>query len=674
MKRRRLGILVCFFAVLVLFVVSNTFSRISATDIQETPVQEAQEIAEENSSSNAELIKEETTVISETENSLANSDETVLLKNQVQIGTRALGVVEVSSFTQLKDTIELANLTNDTVTIKLMNSFDIEEGIKISSNVEIVSDNSQTLTRKASLTNSEFFHVLSNGQLKLSTGVILNGDRISIVSTNASAIDVEGVLVIDGAIITGFVATRNSPIVVRDGGNVSLETGSITANEMDGGTLLANGGGALQVYDGGAFTMNGGSVDNNVANVWGAGINVLNGGSFYLNDGEIHHNRQLHNDATGGGIYVEEGGNFTMNNGKIHHNIAGGGAGITIGHPNDQGIDVSQININAGEIYDNQAVSDYGYGGGIFIASPHPVINMTDLYVADNSAVYGGGIYNCPTSDTKNYITSGSIFVNNTASSGGNFFYSAVPAVGYENRDFYISDRVLGGGLQNLYKDFSPRYLSGDQPLESSTYQYVNSQLLLHNEIMDSSTIELAKAEAKILIYNNSAGIAGGGITNNAFLTIGEKNAEKTLKIKKEWKVETNQIPEAIEVQLIRLDENNNEVDLEILTLTKGSDWSATLNDLPGNYSYKVKEVNADQYDVAYNEMVNGREITITITNKAKTSGSNGIVMKPSIPAKSEVATPSINTGSNDLRNGYVLLLLFSCFAMTKVLMKRSIK
>lgn len=664
MGKKKIGIMICFLGLLMSFVVSNSFSKISATDDQEILVEEVIEEQVLNEEDTKETVLLEPEAL----------DEEEPLQSQTQIGTRALGVADVTNFAQLKDTVELANLTNDTVTIKLMNSFDFEEGISISSNVEIIAVNGQTATlrRKAGFTNSEFFHVQSNGQLKLSAAVTLHGNNINIVSTNASAIDVEGVLVIDGAIITKFEAYRNSPIVVRDGGEVILESGSITANEIIGGYLLANGGGAAQVYNNGTFTMNGGSIDNNTVNVWGAGISVLNDGAFYLNNGEIHHNQQLQGDATGGGIYIEEGGDFTMNNGRIHSNQAGGGAGISVGHPNDPGIDVSQININAGEIYDNQAIGPYGFGGGIFIASEHPIINMTNLYVSDNTATYGGGIYNCPTSDTKNYITNGSIFVNNTASTGGNFFYSAASAAGFENRDFYISDRVLGGGLQKVYEDFSPRYLSGDQPLESNAYQNVNSQMLLHNEIVDTATLDLAKADAKIFIHNNSAAMAGGGITNNAFLTIGERNAEKTLKIKKEWEVEANKLPASIDVQLIRIDEHNNEVDLEKITLTKSNGWAILIGDLPGNYSYRVKEVDADQYEVAYNEVVSGREITITITNKNKTNKS---IVTPSLPSKmvtKTAASTAVETGINNRLEMYIFLMIIGCLGMAIGLKKNA--
>lgn len=538
--------------------------------------------------------------------------------NQIPISPQVESTTDITSFTQLQEKIDEANINGSTVTLKIMNSFEVESTINISSNITITAtDNvNVTLSRSSTFTSKEMFYIAPTGVLSLQERVILNGTNIFVGSTYATALNVEGKLFINGASITNFNGSR-SPIAVR-GGNVTLLTGDISFNEIPIGPTSVYGGGAIHIYESGLFTMQGGSIHNNSADVWGAGVHVANGGYFVLENGEIHHNKQKNDQSSGGGIYVDEGGDFTMNGGLIHDNEAASGAGITIGHPNDTGVDVSKIEINAGEIYNNTAFDTYGNGGGIFIASAHIELNISNLYVADNIARQGGGLYNCPTADTKVYITNGSIFTNNIATVGGDFLYKSVPNSNYENRNFYISDRVLGGGLQTLYNDYKPRYDDTATPLDASEYQYINSQLLLKNIINDSNTINLAKDEAKVLVYNNTAKLSGGGIANNGYLTIGSKDSEKTLTINKKWLLEDDLIPESIKLKLIRIDSENNEVELEIFELTEQGNWTKTISDLPGNYSYRVEEIIDGDYLVNYDTTELGRETTITVTNSKK--------------------------------------------------------
>ena len=241
--------------------------------------------------------------------------------------------------------------------------------------------------------------------------------------------------------------------------------------------------------------------------------------------------------------------------------------------------------------------------------SPYNEIKMNNVYIIENQASYGGGLYDCPTGQTELYITNGSAFIDNTATVAGNFLYK----VDSENQ-FYISSRILGGGKQSLFNDFNPRYQSDDTPLEDSEFQHVDGQLLFHNEISQRNKT-LAKEQAGLIIEGNSAEMTGGGIANNGSLIIGDKNADKTVSISKFWEGKLTDIPTSIIIDLIRIDGYGNEISLETVELNEGNDWKYSFEELPGEFNYTVKEHEVAGFKTNYETTVNGNIIQIKITN-----------------------------------------------------------
>ncbi|MBD5133936.1 MAG: hypothetical protein HDT38_05640 [Clostridiales bacterium] len=195
-----------------------------------------------------------------------------------------------------------------------------------------------------------------------------------------STVQVEGSLTIKdtsseatGKITGGW----DSGVKVTNGGNLTLESGSITGN------ATGHNGGGVNV-DGGSFTMNGGKVSGNESGntgitAGGGGVSVAGGGSFTMNGGEISGNTA----ANGGGVYVTNG-SATINGGKVSDNEAqqnGGGVGARS--------DNASVEMNGGEVSGNTSASSGGGGGGVWVKEGAS-FTMTDGKISGNTAGNGG--------------------------------------------------------------------------------------------------------------------------------------------------------------------------------------------------------------------------------------------------------------------------------------------
>jgi hypothetical protein len=159
---------------------------------------------------------------------------------------------------------------------------------------------------------------------------------------------------------------------------------------LSGGKIHQN----FAIYDGGGVCnsrggityMDGGELDDNTANDYGAG--VYNLGLYIMMTGEIKNN----DGRYGGGVFAD-GGMFILQDGKITKNYArqfGGGVVVYSG----------QFAMHGGEISENRAEYD---GGGLAF-----------LPIANAFAMSGGVIRH----NTSNYTNSGTLY----------FLYSADPA------------------------------------------------------------------------------------------------------------------------------------------------------------------------------------------------------------------------------------------------------
>jgi len=180
-------------------------------------------------------------------------------------------------------------------------------------------------------------------------------------------------------------------VIVESTGNFVMDDGAIIGNKNGCTGILASGnftmnngtisgcfgsiddwGSGVFVNSGGIFTMNGGSITNNVA-YEGGGVCVFNNGKFIMNNGIISDNTS----GKGGGVFVYGNGYFTLNNGTIYNNtssfLMGGGVYVDWGP--------TTFLMNGGKIYDNN-------GTGIFLFCSN--FNKLGGTVSDNTdyAIY----------------------------------------------------------------------------------------------------------------------------------------------------------------------------------------------------------------------------------------------------------------------------------------------
>ncbi len=150
----------------------------------------------------------------------------------------------------------------------------------------------------------------------------------------------------------GFVNINNSTIDYNTGGGILTTASSIT-NMTSSSISFNTGRFGVGVYNSGTFTMNSGSISNNVAttgsNAFGGGVS--NFATFTMNSGSISNNQTLN---AGGGVY--NGGVFLMSGGTISNNQTtdsqGNGGGVTNG---------GTFSMKGGSILNNTAAQGRGF-------------------------------------------------------------------------------------------------------------------------------------------------------------------------------------------------------------------------------------------------------------------------------------------------------------------------
>lgn len=129
-----------------------------------------------------------------------------------------------------------------------------------------------------------------------------------------NTIKVNGLLTIDGIIVTHVTGNSGSGVYVSNDSMFTLLSGAISGNtaEIDGGG----------VYNEGFFEMSGGEINSNVAGDWGGGVCNYYWGTFSMTGGKISNNKA----AAGGGVFNV--GAFSMSDGEIIGNTAIVGGGV----------------------------------------------------------------------------------------------------------------------------------------------------------------------------------------------------------------------------------------------------------------------------------------------------------------------------------------------------------
>lgn len=305
------------------------------------------------------------------------------------------------------------------------------------------------------LTN--LFVVEPGGELSLTGALTLGGwNNTGSILVNHGKTTIDGNVVIEKSTLEG-----NDVGVIEDNGSSAeliLENGTIQNHKIRG-ALSAS----IRVTEGASFTMNGGTIQANIANtsssdssspavlLLGASTFTMNGGSicnnsgqcgtavyltassnaakarFTMNGGSLSNNESRSytpNSTPTGAVFVKYSAEFVLNDGTITgncaHDGAGGGVAVMDELPTEE--HGTAFTMNGGTISNNTASGYRCSGGGIYSCSNY--VSLLGGRIENNSAYDGGGVYS--EGNTEIYTTlhiENALITGNTADQGGGLWF-----------------------------------------------------------------------------------------------------------------------------------------------------------------------------------------------------------------------------------------------------------
>ncbi len=343
---------------------------------------------------------------------------------------------------------------------------------------------------------------------------------------NDSILDNKAVYGGGGICLAGYnvVFTMKDRLTIR--GNTARNGGGLYAGEtsytvstsftMEGGTISDNiadsyGGG---VYNRGDFTFANGTISDNIADSYGGGVynrgdftfangtisdnmswkeggGVYNAKTFTLEDGSITGNKAVH---YGGGVYNSD--TFTFRNGSISNNRTTnqgsydyGGGGV---------YNTQTFVLENGTISGNTSAND---GGGVYSRG---TFRFESGMISDNTAYgSGGGVYNSATFTLHN----GTITRNHATSWGGGLYSRASFAI--ENGTVTYNTARSGGGIY-YYTGTSSALINGG----TISYNEATSDgggVYGYTNVTNGGNISFTM-NAGAIISHNTAAKNGGGV------------------------------------------------------------------------------------------------------------------------------------------------------------------
>lgn len=305
------------------------------------------------------------------------------------------------------------------------------------------------------LTN--LFVVEAGGELSLTGALTLGGwNNTGSILVNHGKTTIDGNVVIEKSTLEG-----DSMGVIEDNGSSAeliLENGTIQNHKIRGARSAS-----IRVTEGASFTMNGGTIQNNIANtsssdssspavlLLGASTFTMNGGSicnnsgqcgtavyltassnaakarFTMNGGSLSNNESRSytpNSTPTGAVFVKYSAEFVLNDGTITgncaHDGAGGGVAVMDELPTEE--HGTAFTMNGGTISNNTASGYRCSGGGIYSCSNY--VSLLGGRIENNSAYDGGGVYS--EGNTEIYTTlhiENALITGNTADQGGGLWF-----------------------------------------------------------------------------------------------------------------------------------------------------------------------------------------------------------------------------------------------------------
>lgn len=304
---------------------------------------------------------------------------------------------------------------------------------------------------------TNLFVVEEGGELSLTGALTLGGwNNTGSILVNHGKTTIDGNVVIEKSTLEG-----DSMGVIEDNGSSAeliLENGTIQNHKIRG-ALSAS----IRVTEGASFTMNGGTIQDNIANtsssdssspavlLLGASTFTMNGGSicnnsgqcgtavyltassnaakarFTMNGGSLSNNESRSytpNSTPTGAVFVKYSAEFVLNDGTITgncaHDGAGGGVAVMDELPTEE--HGTAFTMNGGTISNNTASGYRCSGGGIYSCSNY--VSLLGGRIENNSAYDGGGVYSEGNTDI--YTTlhiQNALITGNTADQGGGLWF-----------------------------------------------------------------------------------------------------------------------------------------------------------------------------------------------------------------------------------------------------------
>lgn len=304
---------------------------------------------------------------------------------------------------------------------------------------------------------ANLFVVEEGGELSLTGALTLGGwNNTGSILVNHGKTTIDGNVVIEKSTLEG-----DSMGVIEDNGSSAeliLENGTIQNHKIRGAHSAS-----IRVTKGASFTMNGGTIQDNIANtpssdssspavlLLGASTFTMNRGSicnnsgqcgtavyltassnaakarFTMNGGTLSNN-ESHSytpySTPTGAVFVKYSAEFVLNEGTITGNCAYGGAGGGVAVMDELPTEEhgTAFTMNGGTISNNTASGYRCSGGGIYSCSNH--VSLLGGRIENNSAYDGGGVYSEGNTDI--YTTlhiENALITGNTADQGGGLWF-----------------------------------------------------------------------------------------------------------------------------------------------------------------------------------------------------------------------------------------------------------
>lgn len=335
----------------------------------------------------------------------------------------------------------------------------LDEPVRIAAGqrVEITANTNCNIFGNKDKDLTNLFVVEEGGELSLTGALTLGGwNNTGSILVNHGKTTIDGNVVIEKSTLEG-----DSMGVIEDNGSSAeliLENGTIQNHKIRG-ALSAS----IRVTEGASFTMNGGTIQDNIANtpssdssspavlLLGASTFTMNRGSicnnsgqcgtavyltassnaakarFTMNGGTLSNNESRSytpNSTPTGAVFVKYSAEFVLNNGTITGNCAHGGAGGGVAVMDELPTEEhgTAFTMIGGTISNNTASGYRCSGGGIYSCSN--CVSLLGGRIENNSAYDGGGVYS--EGNTEIYTTlhiQNALITGNTADQGGGLWF-----------------------------------------------------------------------------------------------------------------------------------------------------------------------------------------------------------------------------------------------------------